>query len=186
MGIWKEGFAHRLRCTQNQESTGQCIHVHIRSKFTYSKWEPHDHDQHCMNTHIDTYTPRLPSQLCKMTERPGAVQTPLKGIHTAMTVSGWKKKGILKNTVWENKTGESTHQMSGTKIMPESIPQPKSLPATKLVTQQEQSSTHTYAARKISTTCQLATDNHDVCVCVARVLAPVLEEEEEWKERKQQ
>ena len=55
--------------------------------------------------------------------------------------------------------------MSGTKIMPESIPWPKALPATKSVTQQEQSSTHTYAARKISTTCQLATSNHDVCVC---------------------
>lgn len=90
-GISKEGFAHRLRYAQNQEGIGQCTHVHIRSKFTYSKWEPHDHEQHCMNTHIDTYTPWLPSQLCKMTERPGAVQTPLKGIHTAMTVSGWKK-----------------------------------------------------------------------------------------------
>jgi len=64
--------------------------------------------------------------------------------------------------------------------MPESISQPKALPATKSVTQQEQSSTHTYAARKISTTCQLATSNHDLCVCVASVLAPVLEEEEEW------
>lgn len=68
----------------------------------------------------------------------------------------------------------------------ESIPQPKALPATKSVTQQEQSSTHTYAARKIITTCQLATSDHDLCVCVASVLAPVLEEEEEWKERKQQ
>lgn len=54
--------------------------------------------------------------------------------------------------------------MTGTKIMLESISWPKALPATQSVTQQEQSSTHTYS-RKISTTCQLATSNHGLCVC---------------------
>lgn len=91
MGTSKVGYAHSPRCTRKQEGIGLCIQVHLRSKFTYSEWEPHDHEQHCMNTHIDTYTPQFPSQLYNMTERPGAVQTPLKGIHTAMTVSGWKK-----------------------------------------------------------------------------------------------
>lgn len=101
MGTSKEGYAHRPRCTQNQEGIGLCIHVHIRSKFTYSEWEPQDHEQHCMNTHIDTYTPRFPSQLYNMTERPGAVQTPLKAIHTAMTVSGWKKGNTEKYCLGE-------------------------------------------------------------------------------------
>lgn len=101
MGTLKEGYAQRLRCTQSQEGIGLCMHIHIRSKFTYSKWEPHDHEQHRMSTHIDTYTPRFPSQLYRMTERPGALQTALKDIHTAMTVSGWKKKNTEKYCLGE-------------------------------------------------------------------------------------
>lgn len=104
MGTSKEGCAHRPRCTQNWEDIGPFIHVHIRSKFTHSKWEPHDHEQHRMNTHIDTCTSRFPSQLYKVTERPGAVQTPLKGIHTAMTVSGWKKGNTEKYCLGEQNT----------------------------------------------------------------------------------
>lgn len=82
--------------------TKSCMHMcTYRSKFTYKKREAHNHEQLCMNTHIDTYTPQFPSQLYKVAERPGAVQTSLKDTHTAMTVSGWKKGNTEKYCLGE-------------------------------------------------------------------------------------
>ena len=84
------------------EDIGPCMHMcTYRSKSTYKKREVHNHEQHCMNTHIDTYTTQFPSQLCKVAERPGAVQTSLKDTHTAMTVSGWKKGNTEKYCLGE-------------------------------------------------------------------------------------
>lgn len=61
---------------------------------------------------------------------------------------------------------ESTYQAVGTKMNARGCsPKPKVLLTTESLTQQGQSSIHTYVARKISHTCQLATSNHDLCVC---------------------
>lgn len=110
--------------TQNQEGIGSRVHIcTYRYEFTYMyKWKVHKWET-ALHEYVGTCAPLSPSWLYKVTERPGAVQTSLKGTHTAVAISSWgRKKWILQNTVWENKTGESTHQMAGTKIMPEYTP----------------------------------------------------------------
>ena len=69
--------------SQNQEGIRMCTYTCAHTEVYTTSGKRVTIEQHCMNTHIDTYTPQFPSQLYKVTERPGAVQTSLKDTHTA-------------------------------------------------------------------------------------------------------
>lgn len=103
---WTKGNIEGRICTEDQmysKSGGhRAVHAHPHQKHIHilkmgATW-PWAISHECTHRYLHT---TVPSQLYKMTERPGALQTALKDIHTAMTVSGWKKENTEKYCLGE-------------------------------------------------------------------------------------